>query len=215
MVVLQVYGGWINLDDVPQFFSCVLGSHTSVNHGGGFVKVSKQQAAHIRANKLCTLVEVPPGAILVFNENLIHEVRSRGLGYTMVRLHTAWRLTPGDASMRPGLREQLDTQGIITVKSGQIPPMYARLHWVNWTDMLQQWSVASMKPQCLETRTMKSGKRKGQSFTVVHEHMKSLEEYGFQKYSGYDESELSMYRPGTEWSLLVPGQFSLRKEYKL
>lgn len=62
-----VYGGWINLDPVPQFFSCVVGSHkTGVTTNGGFVKVSKEEAAEIKDNNLSTKIEIPPGGILIF-----------------------------------------------------------------------------------------------------------------------------------------------------
>lgn len=62
-----VYGGWINLDPVPQYFSCVLGSHrTGVTTNGGFVKVSEEEAARIKDLDLSTKIEIPPGGILVF-----------------------------------------------------------------------------------------------------------------------------------------------------
>lgn len=68
-----------------------------------------------------------------------------------------------------------------------------------------------MKPECLGTRQMKSGKRRGQIFAVVHEHMVSLQQYGFEKYADYSERERDMYRPGTSWELLVPGSKTKRR----
>lgn len=129
----QIYGGWINLDPHPQYFSCVVGSHTAgTAANSGFVKVSEEEAAVIKQNNLSTKVEIPPGAILIFNENIIiHEVYPKKLGYPLVRLHLAWRLTRGASCMRPGLQSLLDSQAIIPIKSGQIPPMHAKLHWVS------------------------------------------------------------------------------------
>ena len=72
-----------------------------------------------------------------------------------------------------------------------------------------------MKPECTETRTMLSGKRKGESFTVAHCHMKSLEEYGFQKYESYSERETNMYKPAKKWDLLIPGKKRLRRTHVL
>jgi len=65
--VLKVYGGWINLDDKPQFFSCVLGSHCPGDtSNGGFVPVSDEEALEIKTRKLSTKIEIPPGGILIF-----------------------------------------------------------------------------------------------------------------------------------------------------
>ncbi|CAM9890243.1 unnamed protein product [Ectocarpus sp. 6 AP-2014] len=150
-----VMGGWINLDPVPQYFSCVLRSHlTGVNTNGGFVKVSKEKAAEIKERKLSTKIQIPPGGILVFAENIIHEVLAKKLKYRMVRLHTAWRLTPGPSVMSEEMRDQFERQAPVTIKSGQSPPMYPLLSWVNWTDKLQDWSVRNMRPECTEERTM-------------------------------------------------------------
>ncbi|CAN0457333.1 unnamed protein product [Scytosiphon promiscuus] len=62
--------------------------------------------------------------------------------------------------MRPGLQSLLDLQAIVPIKSGQIPPMHAKLNWCNWVDKLQDWSVQSMEPRCTEARSVKRGKRK-------------------------------------------------------
>lgn len=211
-----VYGGWINLDDTPQTFSCVLRSHrTGVTKNGGFVKVTKDESDKIKSHGLSTKINIPPGGILIFHENIIHEVLPRKLKHRMVRLHTSWRLTPGASTMCPGLEYQLDTQGIVTIKSGQIPPMHAKLHWCNWPDKLNDWSVKNMRPECTEIRTMKSGKRKGESFTTVHETMKSMDEYGFSKYDSYSVREKDIYRPGKSWILLMPGKKRLCKKYTI
>ena len=207
MLVFQIFGGWINLDPVPQFFSCVLGSHkTGENTNGGFVKVSKEEASRIKELKLSTKIEIPPGGILIFAENIVHEVLSKKLKYRFVRLHTAWRLTPGPSVMSEEMRDQFERQAPVTIKSGQVPPMYPVLSWVNWTDKLQDWSAKNMKPECMEERTMAGGKRKGETFTVVHRHMKGLAEYGFKKYKSYSDRELKIYLPRKSWVLRVPGE---------
>lgn len=112
-------------------------------------------------------------------------------------------------------RVQFEEQAPITIKSGQIPPMYADLHWSNWTDRIQTWSVENVKPVCIEEKTMIGGKRKGKSFRVVHRHMKSLQKYGFKKYKSYSGRELRIYRPSTSWVLRVPGKGRLTKRYDL
>ena len=93
--------------------------------------------------------------------------------------------------------------------------MHAKLHWCNWPDKLNDWSVKNMRPECTEIRTMKSGKRKGESFTTVHETMKSMDEYGFSKYDSYSVREKDIYRPGKSWILLMPGKKRLCKKYTI
>ncbi len=211
-----VLGGWINLGPFDQHFSCVLGSHrTGADDGGGFVKINTEDAKRIKKDKLSSLVVIPPGGILVFHENIVHEVLSKKLKYRMVRLHTAWRLTPGDSAMREDTKRQIDTQGIVTIKSGQTPRMYARLHWCNWPDKLVTWSIESVKPECTEVRTRRRGKRKGESFTVVHKNMDSLQGYGFKKYPAYAAEELRILHPGRSWDLLVPGNKHKRARFQI
>ena len=212
-----VYGGWINLDDTPQIFSCVIGSHrTGVTSNGGFVKVSKEEANQIKSQKLSTKIRIPPGAILIFQENVIHEVLARKLQHRMVRLHTAWRITPGGAKI-DDLFQRLESQAIIPIKSGQIPPMHAKLHWCNWTRKLQKWSLYNLKKRCLQVRTIvsKKSKLRGKSFIVAKEHMDSLEELGFPKYPKYSKVEKNMLVPRKSWILLVPGKKRIRKNYHL
>jgi len=76
--VLKVYGGWINLDDKPQFFSCVLGSHRPGDtSSGGFVPVSEEEALEIKTRKLSTKIEIPPGGILIFQGETVTHVQRR------------------------------------------------------------------------------------------------------------------------------------------
>ena len=60
----------------------------------------------------------------------------------------------------------------------QIPAMYAKLHFVNWVEKLEDWSFESLDSRCLVSRTYKSGLRAGETHVVCAEHMKSLEKYG-------------------------------------
>ena len=97
-----VYGGWINLDDDPQFFSCIPGTHEDAVHTeAGFVtKLSEPDKAKIEEHKATfervgrktvrPLVEIPRGHMLIFNERLIHEVVNTNTERTMIRLFTGW-----------------------------------------------------------------------------------------------------------------------------
>lgn len=140
---------------------------------------------------------------------------AKKLKYTMVRLHTAWRVTPGESTMSDDMKKQLEEQAPVTIKSGQTPPMYALLHWTNWTDKIKTWTLENVRSECIETRVMVGGKRKRESFPVVHRHMRSLKEYGFPLYAPYLERELKIYRPGTKWTLRIPGTRRTIKKYTL
>lgn len=58
-----VFGGWLNLDKVPQYFSCVPGSHCTKTVGHGFAKIPKEQYPELNAKKV--KVEIPPGKLYI------------------------------------------------------------------------------------------------------------------------------------------------------
>jgi hypothetical protein len=187
-----VLGGWWNFDDAPSYLSCVKGSHKGVHGHKGFALVSKEEAAKYSTQKI--LVEVPSGHILLFNEQLVHEVMAKKLKYKSYRLFLGWRITKEKDPLDKDLVPKLKAQAAMQIKSAQEPPMYAKLHWTNWVDKLNTFSE-NFKPQCRSVMTVKSGKRKGESFNIVHRHMSSLEEYGFKKYPEYTESEIEILIP--------------------
>jgi len=124
----KTFGGWINLDEYSQFFSCAPGSHLVDRGTSGFGKMDKKEAKEMNARR--ELVEIPAGCILVFYEHIAHEVLSKGLKYISCRLFLGWRLTK---ELKPlltthdGLRTQLDIQAVMPLKSMQTPPMYPAL----------------------------------------------------------------------------------------
>lgn len=202
----KVFGGWVNLDNEDQFFSCVPGTHMpDTNNHRGFSKISKEEVKQIRAQNRAQCVVIPPGHMLVFYENMVHEVVSRVARKTLVRLHLAFRLTRS-VEMRPAdLMQKIDSQSVIMIKSGQIPGMYAKLHVVNWIEKLVKWSAASIDPRCLVSHTYRTGKRIGQTFTICDMNLKSLEEYGFPMYPAYTPGEKQMHTPRRSWTVLAPG----------
>lgn len=197
----KVFGGWVNLDEADQFFSCVPGTHMpDTNNHRGFSKIPKEEAREIRAKKLTRTVRIPSGHMLVFYENIVHEVVSRVARQTLVRLHLGFRLTRS-VDVRPvDLMEKIDSQGVIMIKSGQIPGMYAKLHAVNWIEKLEEWSSTHVANRCLVSHTFKTGKRVGQTFTICDKHLK-----GFPMYPAYTPGEKQLHTPRRSWTLLAPG----------
>lgn len=188
-----ILGGWINLDDRDQVFSCVPGTHDVVSGHSGFGLI-KDKSAIALYNQQRVHVVIPPGHMLIFNEKLIHEVLAKRQKHACYRLFTSWRLTKSLEPLHDNLDEMLDKQAAVTIKSGQQPPMWAKLHWTNWVDKLEEYSK-SFVPICREEATVKSGPKAGRVVSRVVRHMKSLVEYGMPTYSPYSPEERSMYKP--------------------
>lgn len=189
-----VLGGWWNLDDSVSQFSCVPCSHTHVSSHSGFAPIkSKELIAGF--NLLKRLVNIPPGSILLFNEKLVHEVLARKRKFVSYRLFLGWRITQDTMSLfGPDVFKRMDDQAPLTLKSGQVPPMYAKLHRTNWIEKLATYS-RNFDDKCLSIDVVASGLHQGKYFTLVDRHMKSLKKYGFQLYEPYTDAEKIVLTP--------------------
>ena len=142
----KIFGGWVNLDDAQeQYFSCVPGTHVDVvtdNQGKGFCAIPKDQGSHYKSRKkrIC----VPPGHALIFNERLVHEVCPNKQKKDSYRIFMKYHLTQSsDAQLFPTSLTDIAVaqQGVFPISLGQPkPPMYAKLHAVNWCDRLDAFS---------------------------------------------------------------------------
>jgi len=203
-----IFGGWINFDDTPQYFSCVKGTHNNHNNQNpsltGFQTISK--GAHEQLNTLRTIISIPPMAILIFYENLIHEVVSKRLPYISRRLFLGWRLTTSKEPLggKKNIRQRIQKQATMTLKSNQEPPMYATLHWTNHRDtILQPWSkhVFSNKAKGLtEERIIQYGPNKGKTYNIVKRVMPSLADMELPLYPQYQPEEQRILEPHTTWT---------------
>ena len=124
----RVFGGWVNLNDTDQAFSCVPGSsseerHITPNDPTGFAKIEEEDHYKIIARSY--KVMIPPGHMIVFNEDTIHEVMPSHANERMLRLFTGWRLSrwepfgPDPKPLIPDLRRRLEQQEGMPLKSGQ------------------------------------------------------------------------------------------------
>lgn len=82
----RIYGGWLNLDTEPQYFSHVPGTHAVVAQVAGRTDDVVKPAGHHRctaeesteyATKKKRLV-VPPGHLIIFSQDIIHEIVAEG-----------------------------------------------------------------------------------------------------------------------------------------
>lgn len=120
-----IYGGWINLGDSDQFFSGAPGTHMEQGTGDGFARIPKAEF-HRYADRM-TQILIPPGCMLVFNQNLVHEVNKIPADDGYFRLHVGIRVTDSITPMIDNSAAIRD-MGVPTIKSGQVPRLYAKLH---------------------------------------------------------------------------------------
>ena len=190
----HIFGGWVNLDETPQGFSCVLGTHVpgknSAVGASGFNSItSRAEIEQWKAQR--SLITIPPGHLILFYSNIVHEVLAKKRSFPSARMYCGWRCT---TSMRPlfdDFEARMAQQEAIALPSRQEPPLHAKLHWTNWPAQLQAWSIAMLKPQYLVERTVKSGKRANERFTVAPQVLRSS---GIH-YPAYTDEELALHRP--------------------
>jgi len=82
-------------------------------------------------------VVIPPGHIMLFNQNLLHEVLPTAGTHILKRVFTGARLSESADSLIIGLKELYKSGSIIPLKSGQLPAMWPQLWAVNWKDKLR------------------------------------------------------------------------------
>jgi len=119
-----ILGGWVNLDDTPQYFNCVPGTHsldpTEIS-SEGFVKFNPEEIADFNQRRLRVLI--PPGSAVIFFQNIVHEIARVPKGTPpSVRLYIGYSL--GKASMGKWINEIRNAieNGVIPIlPSGQWP----------------------------------------------------------------------------------------------
>ena len=198
----EIYGGWINLDTESQFMSCIPGSHLGVRLKGlqsGFATIGKKDIDKFKPYK--QLFEIKPGHCIIFPQYLLHEVVSKKAPYDMMRLFTGWRLSTTGNSFytQEELDRIIETQATPPLPSGQKTPMFAANHGsfflkknftidptTNYSSNTIDWSKDSFQPQLLVAK---------KEYLIVDRYLKSLEEYGLDKYDDYTQEERKILYP--------------------
>lgn len=218
----NIFGGWLNLDDTEQYFSCVPGTHHDFQlhdlQTRGFATISKEQ--HDECRRRATMVTIPAGHALVFFQHLVHEVLPTKAKQDMYRMFHGFRVT---TTNRPLFVQDYTTRGVFRdhalprLPSFQLPPMYSANHGsaflgitthddgtVYYKDKfhpapghamsnLIDWSAGTFRPHLLETK--RHGKT-GRAYQIVRRFMRSLREDGFgEMYPVYTDMEQALYVP--------------------
>lgn len=199
-----VFGGWANLDDAPQSFSCAPYTHMEVgnqNHGFALIKSKEQQE---RYRPLFRRVTIPPGCILIFYERIVHEVVSKKATALSMRIMLGWRATNSNEPLFTNhvTLNWIHNQAVPRIKSGQKPCVYPS-NYPNFPKnykKLTEWSIRTYK--CLYTHTVGgSGEFAGTQWIRVQANMLSLRECGLPMHPPYDAHEIRLLMPQREWML--------------
>jgi len=187
-----IYGGWYNLDiESDQVFSCIPGTHTEVQGYGGYSKIPKEMKKELDLKK--KKIVIPPGHMIIFNENIIHEVNPHKKNYTMTRLFTGWRLTNSDIPLIPNIKKILEDQDTVPIKSGQSPTMFSKSHLMFHHKLLENMAE-NLIEECTYKHTFKSGKYKGITKLFPKMISPSLKELNIM-YRQYTEEDIKILYP--------------------
>lgn len=170
-----VLGGWINLGPVSQFFSGVPKTHRDSTEGEGFHRTQ------LSPKDKPVLYEVKPGQIILFYQNLLHEVKPGTIKQTSYKLFLGWRFTHSEKPLYDS-ETIIQEQRVPPLPSGQIPPMYAKLHAVNHKQKLLDFSKQFIS-SCVDPKTQ-----------YVYRFLPSLKELGLE-FKPYSESEKEIFFP--------------------
>lgn len=186
-----MFGGWINLNSGPQYLSCVPGSHGHNGDAEGFARLDKGP----RADKV--LVEVPGGHMLIFYQNLVHEVRPQKCREVQYRLFTPFRLTDRDEPLfASSYEEAIENQGVPLIPSGQRPAMWPVTNW-NYPaqrDALEVFSRRVKDVACEPAKRLKNNPE-APPRRIVHRDMRSLRDLGLPMYPAYTEEDRAILVP--------------------
>ena len=168
-----IIGGWYNMGPIVQQFSCVPGTHLDKPDGKkGFAKI-KDGSIYNQRKKI---FDIEPGQVVFFYQNLVHEVLTKKVKLTNYRLYLGWRITDSDEPLFDHTKV-IEDQGVPKIPSGQTPPTWAKLHWVNHRHMIDDF-LQNLKPDTLD----------GNIF-------KSLKETGLPMFPPYSQDDLDLRRP--------------------
>jgi len=185
-----IYGGWVNLDETnTQYFTCVPSTHTEEVIGSGFAKITKADIPDYNSKK--EKISVPPNHLIIFNEKLVHAVTPSKIKIDTYRLFMKYRITrnPICPLFDPAeISKIIDEQGVFPLSLEQTPPMYSKIHMVNWRKRVEEFSL-NFHPQFLEQKKLKT---ETETTSYVKRIMPSLKQAGLDLFSPYNDEEKQM-----------------------
>jgi hypothetical protein len=178
-----ILGGWVNLDtDQNQYFHCVPGTHKDKTGAKGFAKL-KDPSEYKPLEKIYT---IKPNEMILFHQNLVHRIKPGKIKKNSQRIFFGWLITDLDTPIfdyTPFIKDQSPPP----IPSGQTPPMYAKLHWVNHKQKLFDFSKGVHSK-------LKNPNRSG----TVYQFCPSLKSLGLPMWPEYSEEDLQVFKPNRE-----------------
>lgn len=201
----HIFGGWINLDESPQYFSCALATHNDTI----IVKKGKSESGFVAQNKTDetlkpTKIEIPSGSAIVFYQKILHQVAPQKYRKDSYRQFQLFRVIcsvnpPEPLFPKKAIYKWIEDQATPLLASGQHPPMFSSNHSSIFlfrgdnNDPIE--FSKKIHPNCLVWQTCKSGKNKDRRYQIVPRFMSSLREYNLPLYPSYTEEEIEMLFP--------------------
>ena len=183
----KILGGWANLDETDQFFSCIISSHLEPAPGEGFTKLSKDDQKLYNMRK--TIVRIPPGHAISFDEKITHEIADVKIRGVSRRLYMKYHISSDSRSAFDVdvIQRAIQTQGVFQMNQWKSMPMYEKIHLVFWGDKLVEFSK-NIKPVFLAKPNKKGN-------VYVERYMISLFEAGVGMFPDYREEEIAILFP--------------------
>jgi hypothetical protein len=183
----KILGGWANLDDKDQYFSCIIGSHVEPAPGEGFAKLSKDNKKMYNARK--TVVRISPGHAISFDEKITHEIADVKVTCVSRRLYMKYHISTDSRSAFDVdvIQDAIRTQGVFQMNQWNSMPMYEKIHLVFWGDKLVEFS------RNIKTEFLAKPNKKGDVY--VQRYMVSLLESGVGMFPEYREEEIEILFP--------------------
>ena len=173
-----ILGGWINLDkDDIQKFSCVPGTHNDPFDTKGFCPLKNPE--EYKSKKV--IYNIKPGEIIMFHQNIVHEIKSQKYTKDSHKLYIGWRITESSEPLFDHTKV-IEDQGIPYIPSGQLPPIYAKLHMVNHKHKVIDFSK-TVHPKLLNENGL------------VRRYVPSLKDMGLPMWPAYTSEDLEILRP--------------------
>lgn len=179
--------------------------------------LARNQGAALPPNRYDSVL-IPPGHMLVFYQEIVHEVLStrNTTGTDSYRLFTAWRLTDDAQPFAPtNAPEYFRNLEVPHLKSNQRPPMWSVFG--NWRPQavagLEKWSKETFHPALLvDMPNLYDGDPQGRApirVVRIPPYMPSLGEVAVRtgtpvdahEYPPYTPAELEIYRPTDQWTI--------------
>lgn len=185
----QIFGGWINLSTPStssQYFSCLKTTQLSSNNKRGFSQQTPTAEQLSRAAK----IEVKPGQLILFYQNILHQVHASTLKADSFRLHFGLRFTDDDTPLF-NLESVFSDFEPFQLPSGQDARMWPKLWWVNYPEKLEKLSGYYKS----ELKIQRSVKKDPTIVRTIIPEVLKLTPNMREKFLKYTEKEKNIYKP--------------------